>query len=129
LISNFCRVLNVVCFLLGNPPASEFYMPAFQNTLFHLHTYPPMKMEQTECSETPVYKIQMLEDYPEESIQQQRFRSSNIIVSICQILSLCQTIKEATWVVYQQTSFQRLTQLLCICIRVQTWYLLVLKPY
>ena len=24
LISNFCRVLNVVCFLLGNSPASEF---------------------------------------------------------------------------------------------------------
>jgi len=25
LISNFCCVLNVVCFLLGNSPASEFY--------------------------------------------------------------------------------------------------------
>ena len=33
LISNFCRVLNVVCFLLGNSPASEFYMPTFRNTL------------------------------------------------------------------------------------------------
>ena len=30
-------VLNVVCFLLGNSPASEFYMPTFRNTLFHLH--------------------------------------------------------------------------------------------
>ena len=37
LISNFCRVLNIVCFLLGNSPASEFYMPTFRNTLFHLH--------------------------------------------------------------------------------------------
>jgi len=53
LISNFRRVLNVVCFILGNSPASEFYMPTFRNTLFHLHrrigilyTYPPMKMEQ-----------------------------------------------------------------------------------
>jgi len=27
----------VVCFLLGNSPASEFYMPTFRNTLFHLH--------------------------------------------------------------------------------------------
>jgi hypothetical protein len=27
LISNFRRVLNVVCFLLGNSPVSEFYMP------------------------------------------------------------------------------------------------------
>ena len=37
LISNFRRVLNVVCFLLGNSPASEFYMPTFRNNLFHLH--------------------------------------------------------------------------------------------
>jgi hypothetical protein len=28
---------TVVCFLLGNSPASEFYMPTFRNTLFHLH--------------------------------------------------------------------------------------------
>jgi hypothetical protein len=29
LISNFRRVQYVVCFLLGNSPASEFYMPMF----------------------------------------------------------------------------------------------------
>ena len=28
---------QVVCFLLGNSPASELYMPTFRNTLFHLH--------------------------------------------------------------------------------------------
>jgi len=33
LISNFRRVLNVVCFLLGNSPASEFYIPTFRNTI------------------------------------------------------------------------------------------------
>ena len=33
LISNFRHVLNVVCFLLGNSPASEIYMPTFRNTL------------------------------------------------------------------------------------------------
>jgi hypothetical protein len=33
LISNFRRVLYVVCFLLGNSPASEFYMPTFRNTI------------------------------------------------------------------------------------------------
>jgi len=34
LISNFRRVLmNVVCFLLGNSPASAFYMPTFRNTI------------------------------------------------------------------------------------------------
>jgi hypothetical protein len=37
LISNFCRVLNVVCFLLCNSPASEVYMPTLRNTLFHLN--------------------------------------------------------------------------------------------
>jgi len=36
-ISNFCLVLNVVCFLLGDSPAFKFYMPTFRNTLFHLH--------------------------------------------------------------------------------------------
>ena len=29
--------LYVVCFLLGNSPASEYYMPTFRNALFHIH--------------------------------------------------------------------------------------------
>jgi hypothetical protein len=33
LISNFRRVLNVVCLLLGNFPASEFCMRKLRNTL------------------------------------------------------------------------------------------------
>ena len=33
LISNFRLVVDVVCFLLGNSPASEFYLPTFCNTL------------------------------------------------------------------------------------------------
>jgi len=41
--------------------------------LFHLHrrvgTYPSMKMEQVECSETSAYKIQPPWNYAEESIQ------------------------------------------------------------
>jgi len=32
LISSFRRVLYVICFLLGNTPASEVYMPTFWNT-------------------------------------------------------------------------------------------------
>ena len=35
-----------------------------------LYTYLPMKMEQTECSETSAYKIQTPGNYPEENIQQ-----------------------------------------------------------
>jgi len=34
-----------------------------------IHTYLPMKMEQTVCSETSVYKIQTPGNYAEESIQ------------------------------------------------------------
>jgi len=56
LILNFRRVQNVVCFLLGDSPVSEIYMPAFRNTL-------------SVCSETSAYKIQKLGNYPEESIQ------------------------------------------------------------
>ena len=33
-VSNFRRVLNVVCFLLGKSQASEVYMPTFRNTPF-----------------------------------------------------------------------------------------------
>ena len=76
LISNFGRVLNAVCLLLGNSPVPEFYMPTFRNTLSHLHrqvgmkrhTNLPTKMGQ--CSETSAYKIQAPENYLEESIQQ-----------------------------------------------------------
>ena len=80
-----------VCFLLGNSPASEFYMPKFRDTMFHLHrqvgafcTYLPMKMEQ--CSETSEYKIQMLGNYTEESIQ--HFFSSFVPTDKC--TELCQ---------------------------------------
>jgi len=60
-ISNFRRVLNVVFFIVGVSPASEFYVPVFRNTLFHLTAFssqlfflltPPMKMGLTECSKT-----------------------------------------------------------------------------
>jgi len=33
LISKFRLVLNVLCFFLGNSPASEFNMPTFRNNL------------------------------------------------------------------------------------------------
>jgi hypothetical protein len=55
MISTFRRVLNVVCFLLGDSPASGVYLPTFRNTLFQLHRG-GLKMEQTECSETLAFK-------------------------------------------------------------------------
>jgi len=42
--------------------------PTFLNAVI-LYTYLSMNMEQTECSETSAYKIQMLGNYTEESIQ------------------------------------------------------------
>jgi hypothetical protein len=62
--------MNVVCFLLENSLAFEFYMPTFRNTLFHLHGQVGMKMEQTECSKTLAHKIQTEGNYAEENIQQ-----------------------------------------------------------
>jgi hypothetical protein len=40
-ISNFRHLLNVVFFLLGNSPASEYYMPTYQNTLSVPSSYLP----------------------------------------------------------------------------------------
>jgi len=37
--------LNVVWFLLGNSPTSEFYIPTFRNTMFHLHKRIGMKTD------------------------------------------------------------------------------------
>jgi hypothetical protein len=47
---------------------SRINIPTFSNLLI-LHTYPPMKMEQTECPVTSAYKIHTPANYPEESIQ------------------------------------------------------------
>ena len=60
LVSNTRRVLNVVCFLLGNSPALEFDMPTFRNTLFHLHkrvgTYPNIQQLVEALHETRKYR-------------------------------------------------------------------------
>ena len=60
-------LLYVICFLLGNSTASEFYVPTFQNALSVPSSQAPVKMEGTECSKTLAYQIQTLGNYPEES--------------------------------------------------------------
>ena len=75
-ISNFRRVLNVVCFLLGNSPASEF--------IFRRIGIPACE-DGTECSETSAYKIQTPWNYPEESIQQPQFILT-VQMSVCKQL-------------------------------------------
>ena len=69
--------------LFSSQTLSRINTPTFSIPAI-LHTYPPMKMEQTECSETLAYKIQMPGNYPEESllytfsknIQIQKFRNN-----------------------------------------------------
>ena len=62
LISSFRRVQNVVCFLLGDSPASDLYMPTFRNTLSV-----PSSKEQIECSETSAYINQTPGNHPKEN--------------------------------------------------------------
>ena len=59
------RRLNFICRRFGT--LYLFYLHGRIGVEFY--TYPPMKMEQTECSETSAYKIQTPGNYPEESIQ------------------------------------------------------------
>jgi hypothetical protein len=69
LISNFHRVLNVVCFLLDNSPRVWILCAdGSEHHLFHLRTYLPVKMEQTSCSEMLAYRIQTAGNYPEGSL-------------------------------------------------------------
>jgi len=47
---------------------SHINTPSFSNLVI-LHTYPPMEMEETECTETSEYKIQTPGNYLEENIR------------------------------------------------------------
>ena len=58
--SYWLRLFSSPTFSLINTPFSNLVI---------LHTYPPMKMEQIVSPETSAYKIQMPENYPEESIR------------------------------------------------------------
>ena len=63
------QMFFVVFFLLGDSPATKFYTLTFRNTVCSTFITPPMKLEQTECSETSVHKIQKPENRPKERLQ------------------------------------------------------------
>ena len=74
LISNFRRVLSILCFLLGISPASAISESTFSciNTpavlsSSHISYHLPMKMEQVEYSETSAYIILTPGNYPKEN--------------------------------------------------------------
>ena len=78
--------------LFSSHAFSRINTPAFSN-IFILHTYPPMKVEQTECSETSAYKIQTQRNYPEESIQSWHILPVGIYVCFC----VCSNRTFFTW--------------------------------
>jgi len=61
--------------LFSSQTFSRTNTPTFSTPVI-LHTYLPMIMEQTECSETSAYKIRTTENYPEESIQHSKHGES-----------------------------------------------------
>jgi hypothetical protein len=64
-ISNFRRVVNLAFFLLGDFPASEFYMPTFRNTVRSIFIRDVGEDEDGPgCSEMSAYKIQTPEKSP-----------------------------------------------------------------
>jgi hypothetical protein len=63
-----CHCFGTLClFHLGLRMLGYINTTTFSNLVI-LHTYPPMKKEQTECFEMLAYKIQTPGNYPEESI-------------------------------------------------------------
>jgi hypothetical protein len=62
----------VVFLLLGDSPASKFYVTTFRNILLVHTTYEVG----TECSETSAYKIQTPRNHPQERIQHSRHGES-----------------------------------------------------
>jgi hypothetical protein len=67
------NMVNVVCFLLGNSQASEFYIPTFQNTLAVPSSQAGSHLP---ARETLAYKIQTLGNNPEQSIQRSKHGKS-----------------------------------------------------
>jgi len=83
----------VVCILLGNSPASEFiYANVLEHSVCSIFIGGvglPMKMGETECSETLAYKIQTSANYPEESIQHSEHSESLKSIIITLICKMC----------------------------------------
>jgi hypothetical protein len=77
--------MNVLLFILGDSPASEFYVPTFRNTVCsifigRLNKKIPVKIEQTECSETSEQKIQTPGNHPKEIIEQVSYSPTELQV-------------------------------------------------
>ena len=60
------RRLNIICRRFGTICLFHHFPYKYSNILklSHFYTYPAMKMEQTECSETSAFKIRTPGNYP-----------------------------------------------------------------
>ena len=75
------NILMLYAFFWVIPRRLRFICRSFGTLcLFHLHRQ-VVKMEETECSETSAYKLQMPGNYPEESIQHSEHGESLNILS------------------------------------------------
>ena len=59
--------LLMLCGCISSSLAFSYNTSTFVNLIHSSHNHPPMKMEQTECSETSAHKIQKPGNNPEES--------------------------------------------------------------
>jgi len=68
LVSNFRRVLNIVFFLVGESPGSEFFVPTFRNTVYSIFIggVSTSYEDGTEFSETSIPLIQTPRNHPKK---------------------------------------------------------------
>jgi hypothetical protein len=86
-------------FVLSDSPASELSLSVFRKTLFHLRLNKkrPMKMEDTECSETSAQKILTPRNRPKERTLQSQYganlksRMSSLVVMSTLVFTLLNT--------------------------------------
>jgi hypothetical protein len=113
-----CHLPSYWLRLFSSQTFSCINTPTFSNLVI-LHTYPPMKMEQTECSEMLAYKIQTQGNYPEESIQHTQNPTCITPVGNSQY-DAC-TLETSFWILCSATHYTARKALLCslIC----KWFL------
>jgi hypothetical protein len=93
LISNCRRVLNVVFFLLGDSPASEFYVPTFRNNrssifLGGVSRTPPLRMEQQIAPKRRHIKFRR-RGITQKKEYDNKYLILKLFITVCVFLSWC----------------------------------------
>jgi hypothetical protein len=93
------RFENVGVFIWEKYKYSNIFKPS------HPSYQPSTKMEQTECSKTSAYKIQMPGNYPEESIQCSE-RGESLKLRIKYICFMTGTATQAIYIIASSSRFK-----------------------